>query len=94
MPKKAPVATIEMLRKEALCCVESQLAGAIQLDTNIENTIVNSLERVEFIMNLEDAFEINLYDEEIVILKTFGDLLNLVNDKLKSTFILNNIVHG
>jgi acyl carrier protein len=59
---------------------ESKIVPEADLKDDLE---IDSLGRVELTLALEDAFNFYLQDEELEGIKTVGDILNLVESKLK-----------
>ena len=49
----------------------------------IEDLGADSLDVVEMLMTLEDEFNVTVSDEESVTLKTVGDIVKLIESKLK-----------
>ena len=49
----------------------------------IEDLGADSLDVVEMLMTLEDEFNVTVSDEESVGLKTVGDIVKLIESKLK-----------
>ena len=49
----------------------------------IEDLGADSLDVVEMLMTLEDEFNVTVSDEESVALKTVGDIVKLIDSKLK-----------
>lgn len=49
----------------------------------IEDLGADSLDVVEMLMTLEDEFNVTVSDEESVSLKTVGDIVKLIDSKLK-----------
>ncbi len=72
----ANITEIENLIKEKLSCEE------IDKDATLATYGLDSLDVVEFILELEDKYNISFEAEETKDIKTIGDLLNLINKKL------------
>ena len=49
----------------------------------IEDLGADSLDVVEMLMVLEDEFDVTVSDEESLKLKTVGDIVNLIDKKVK-----------
>lgn len=47
-----------------------------------EDLVFDDLDRVEFIMRLEEKYKISISDEEETTLLTVGDIINIVNSKI------------
>ncbi|HQC36582.1 MAG TPA: acyl carrier protein [Bacillota bacterium] len=55
----------------------------ISLNTSfVEDLNADSLDVVEFIMALEEEFDIQINDEDVENIKTVGDVVNYINEKL------------
>lgn len=55
-------------------------AQTITNETNLKDDLnVDSLDVVELIMRLEDAFDIEVSDDDAAKLNTVGDIINFVN---------------
>lgn len=48
----------------------------------VEDLNADSLDVVEFIMALEEEFDIQINDEDVENIKTVGDVVNYINEKL------------
>lgn len=66
---------LEVITKNMGCKIHSTA------DT-LDSLGVDSLDRVEIVMDLEDEFSIEVSDEEMANLVTVADLINLVEAKL------------
>lgn len=59
-------------------------ANAITLESRFDEDLhADSLEKVEVVMGLEEAFQIEIPDDELDNLKTVGDLARLIESKMK-----------
>ena len=71
--------------------VKELLADQLNIDAEkitenskvIEDLGADSLDVVEMLMTLEDEFSVTVSDEESVGLKTVGDIVKLIESKLK-----------
>ena len=54
---------------------------SITAQTNIDDLGADSLDLVEAVMNIEEAFGVNIDDDEIENLKTVGDFLDYIANK-------------
>lgn len=52
--------------------------GALTPDTTFEELALDSLDVVQMIMAIEEAFEIEIDDEDVESLKTVGQLLDYI----------------
>ena len=59
---------------------ESKIVLAATLKEDLE---IDSLSRVEMTLALEDAFNFYLQDEELEDIKTVGDVVDLIESKVK-----------
>jgi acyl carrier protein len=59
---------------------ETKIVPAAALKEDLE---IDSLGRVEMTLALEDAFNFYLQDEELENIKTVGDIVDLVESKVK-----------
>lgn len=65
----------------------SEQFGVDKADINLNTSFVedmnaDSLDVVEFIMALEEEFDIQINDEDVENIKTVGDVVNYVNEKI------------
>jgi acyl carrier protein len=72
--------------KESICKVqpgieESKIIPTALLSNDLE---IDSLGRVELALALEDTFGLTLPDEELEEIVTVGDIVSLIESKLKS----------
>lgn len=58
-------------------------AETLELETRISDTSMDSLDQVEFIMEVEKAFSITIPDETAEGFDTFQDLVNFVEQQLQ-----------
>lgn len=59
-------------------------ANAITLESRFDEDLhADSPEKVEVVMGLEEAFQIEIPDGELDNLKTAGDLVRLIESKMK-----------
>ena len=73
---------LEVMRRKAVELLEVE-ADAVQPDKSFVSDLeVDSLSLVEYTMDLEDEFGIELPEEELTDLKTIGAFLDLVVAKL------------
>ncbi len=63
---------------ETISCDVSTLAPEASLQDDLG---IDSLDAVEINMALEDKFGISISDEELMALKTVGDIVNVVKEK-------------
>lgn len=55
----------------------------IKLETSFRDDLnADSLDLVELIMSLEDEFDLEIEDEEVDSIKTVGDAVEYINNKL------------
>lgn len=54
-------------------------AGALQPDAQLESLGVDSLAVIEFMFNIEDAFDIKLPDDRGIEIKTIQDIAKVVD---------------
>ena len=56
---------------------------SITLETDIQDDLgADSLDVVEMLMSIEDEFEIEIPDEKIEVLKTVGQVVEYIQDKI------------
>jgi acyl carrier protein len=73
---------LQVVRDKAVEMLEVD-AEAVQEDKSfVDDLDVDSLSLVEYTMELEDAFGIELSEEELAGLKTIGALVDLIQTKL------------
>lgn len=70
-----------------ICRLISDLSGVppeqLSLESNLLNDAdIDSLDMVELLMDIEDHYSIELYDDEITDVITVGDLVRCVDAKL------------
>jgi acyl carrier protein len=51
-------------------------------DTTLEDIVADSLDIVEMLMEIEEAFDIDISDEDAKKLSTVGELCGYIEDKL------------
>lgn len=69
---------VKTIIADTLNCEESD----ITLSSSItEDFGADSLEMVELVMALEDAFDISIAEEEYASLRTVGDIVNFIESK-------------
>ena len=75
--------TFEKVRK--LLAEQLNLAEEKILETSkvIDDLGADSLDVVEMLMTLEEQFDVTVSDEESVDLKTVGDIVKLIDSKIK-----------
>ena len=53
----------------------------ITMDANIQDDLgADSLDIVDLVMSVEDAFEVKIEDEDVENIKTVGDLVNFIDN--------------
>ena len=73
---------LDVMRDKAVEMLEVE-PDAVQEDKSfVEDLKVDSLSLVEYTMNLEDAFGIELPEDELTDLKTIGAFVDLIMTKL------------
>ena len=73
---------LDVMRSKAVELLEVD-ADAVQLDKSFVHDLeVDSLSLVEYTMDLEDVFGIELPEEELTDLKTIGAFVDLVHAKV------------
>lgn len=55
----------------------------ITLSTTFEDMAMDSLEVVQMVMAIEEAFDIEIDDDDVDALKTIGDLVDYIEEKSK-----------
>ncbi len=55
--------------------------GPLTADTTFEELALDSLDVVQMIMAIEEAFDIEIDDEDVEGLKTVGQLLDYIEDR-------------
>lgn len=74
--------TLEVLRK----AINKELGrdlGEFTPATSFEDMALDSLEVVQMIMAIEEAFDIEIADEDVDSLKTVGELVEYIEEKTK-----------
>ena len=74
--------TLNMLRK----AIKKELGrdlGDISLTTTFEDMALDSLDVVQMIMAIEEAFDIEIDDDDVDGLKTIGELVEYIEEKSK-----------
>lgn len=67
---------IEMVKEELMI-------DDIDLDANLANDLqIDSIGLIEFIMSIEEEFDITIEDEELQTLASTNDVINLVETKV------------
>ena len=69
----------------ALSTVQEYVTVGARLTDVIDKLNLDSLDIMEFIMSLEDEFDIEIYDEDLYLdkIKTISNIINLVHSKKK-----------
>ena len=58
-------------------------ADEMTMDTNIANDLkADRLDVVELLMSIEDEFDVEIPDEEIENIKTIGNLVDYIQDRI------------
>lgn len=55
----------------------------ITLTTSFDDMVMDSLEVVQMVMAIEEAFDIEIDDDDVDSLKTIGDLVDYIEEKSK-----------
>ncbi len=74
--------TLETMRK----AIKKELGrdfDGITDATSFEDMAMDSLEVVQMVMAIEEAFDIEIADEDVDNLKTIGDLVDYIEEKSK-----------
>lgn len=69
----------------ALICEQFGIENEDDISMNssfVDDLNADSLDVVEFIMALEEEFDIQINDEDVENIKTVGDVVNYINDRL------------
>ncbi len=74
--------TLELLRR-AITKELGRDLGDIALGTSFEDMALDSLDVVQMIMAIEEAFDIEIADEDVDGLKTVGELVEYIEEKTK-----------
>jgi acyl carrier protein len=69
--------------KEILCEQLGCDGPMITLETTFEQLGLDSLDTIELVMAFEEKYDIDINDEEYVTLKTVGDIVKALEDKLE-----------
>ena len=73
---------LDVMREKAVEMLEVE-PDAVQEDKSfVDDLLVDSLSLVEYTMDLEDAFGIELPEDELTDLKTIGAFVDLIMTKL------------
>lgn len=76
--------TLEKVR-ELLCEQLDVDADDVTMETNILDDLgADSLDVVDLVMNLEEAFDTEIPDDEIEELKTVGDVVHYIDEHVKA----------
>lgn len=74
--------TLEIIRK----AIKKELGrdfDNISEDTAFEDMAMDSLEVVQMVMAIEEAFDIEIDDDDVDSLKTVGDLVDYIEGKIR-----------
>ncbi len=74
--------TLELLRR-AITKELGRDLGDITPGTSFEDMALDSLDVVQMIMAIEEAFDIEIADEDVDGLKTVGELVEYIEEKTK-----------
>jgi acyl carrier protein len=69
---------LQVLRDKAVEMLEVQAEDVQEDKSFVEDLQVDSLSLVEYTMDLEDAFDIELPEEELVDVKTIGGFVDVI----------------
>ena len=75
--------TLEKVKKLLAEQLNIDVAKITEKSKVIDDLGADSLDVVEMLMTLEDEFNVTVSDEESVTLKTVGDIVKLIDSKLK-----------
>jgi acyl carrier protein len=56
---------------------------SLTLETNLRDLGIDSLELLDFILEIEDKFNIEIDDDALIQMSTIGDVVNAVQIKIK-----------
>ena len=74
--------TLEILQK----AIKKELGrdvGVLTMTTTFEDMALDSLDAVQVIMAIEEAFDIEIADEDVVGLRTVGQLVEYIESKTR-----------
>ncbi len=72
---------VEEKVKEIICDLLGVEASEIAENTDLKEDLqADSLDFTEIVMQIEDEFEIEMDEEKMLTIKTFGDLINYINE--------------
>lgn len=64
--------------------LEPKLKGkTLNEDSNFKDLGIDSLDLVDLVFQMEEALDVQFEDEELLTIKTVGDLIRLVEEKRK-----------
>ncbi|MBE6136875.1 MAG: acyl carrier protein [Erysipelotrichaceae bacterium] len=70
--------------KEVLVQTTNIDPNEVTMEASLKDDLgVDSLDSVEIILELESQFNVKISDDELAELKTIGDIVNILNNKLK-----------
>lgn len=68
--------------------IKEQLHGLTSKEVTMDSTFhdleLDSLDLVDVVVECEDRFNIHFEDDDIESLKTVGDVINLISEKMKA----------
>lgn len=70
--------------KEIIIAQTGVREDSVDENTTIEDIVNDSLDVVEMLMNIEDAFDIDISDEDAEKLTTFGEVCRYIETRLNS----------
>jgi len=73
--------TISKKLNELIATKTKLLSDDIRPDLNLEDSGLDSFARIELIMSIEEAFEIELSDAESANVATISDIITLIQEK-------------
>ena len=75
------------MKEKLIALIASELSVSkegIALETDLQDDLgADSLDAVELMMAVEDAFNVSIPDEDTQGMRTVGDILRLVENKMK-----------
>lgn len=71
-----------MIKDDLLDLVKEQFSRSdIEMDQELANEDIDSIELLDFIMSIEEKFEIEFTDDELDEIKTLNDIVEIIRKK-------------
>ena len=70
--------TFKILQKE----LKSRINKEVKLDSNLKSLGIDSIELLDFVVDIEERFKIRISDQELLNIEKVQDIVNIINSKI------------